>query len=194
MSANWLEHLTGPRTPTGYRPGVTLGHLQRNLGLEGFTCLEPGLARFTYRKDGPPLEVSERTESHLLMHLVMSEFRLRVPTRQAGTLRLSVRHSGVVRRTGLACRLQEGERARFEAFQARLNTDATLRAALMPLDFKRLLLDCRNGQWQVTLEHMGGSEVVNRMPSFRRYIPLGADQRSHLWRAFDALEQALRDS
>lgn len=194
MSASWLERLTGPRTPAGYRPGVTLGHLQRNLGLGDFTCLERGLARFTYRKDGPVLEVSERTESHLLMHLVMCQFSLRVPTRQTGALRLEVRHSGLVRRTGLVCRLRDGDRARFEAFEYRLSTDATLRSALMPLDFKRLALECHSGQWHVTLEHMGGSEVVNRMPAFRRYIPLGTDQRSHLWRAFDALEQALRDS
>lgn len=194
MSASWLERLTGPRAPAGYRPGVTLGHLQRNLGLDDFMCLEPGLAQLTYRKDGPAVAVSERTESHLLMHLVMCEFSLRVPARQPGALCLEVRHSGVVRRTGLVCRLRKGDRARFDTFQRRLNTDEALRSALMPLDFKRLLLECRNGQWHVTLEHMGGSEVVNRMPAFRRYIPLGVDQRSYLWRAFDALEQALRDS
>jgi hypothetical protein len=32
---------------------------------------------------------------------------------------------------------------------------------------------------------MGASEVVNRVPAFRRYIPLSAEQRGHLWQAFE---------
>jgi hypothetical protein len=50
----------------------------------------------------------------------------------------------------------------------------------MPLDFKRLRIDLQARQWCVRLEHMGGSEVINRMPAFRRYIPLSPDQRSGL--------------
>ncbi|MDH0301963.1 MULTISPECIES: DUF3156 family protein [unclassified Pseudomonas] len=186
MSASWLERLTGPRAPAGYRPGATLARLRRNLGLSDLQAA----AAFTYREDGPCIEVRERTESHLLMHLVMCEFILRVPACGQGALRAEVHHTGALRRTGVACRLRGGDQALFETLQARL---AAVHAILMPLDFKRLSIECRDGQWQVTLEHMGASEVVNRMPAWRRYIPLAAEQRCHLWLAFDALARTLRE-
>ncbi|QWA30950.1 DUF3156 family protein [Pseudomonas sp. RC3H12] len=186
MPASWLERLSGPRAPAGYRPGATLARLGRNLGLADL----PAAASFAYRKDGPRIEVRERTESHLLMHLVMCEFILRVPASGQGTLRAELHHTGMLRRSGLGCRLRGGDPLLFEALEARL---ATLQASLMPLDFQRLAIECRDGQWQVILEHMGASEVVNRMPALRRYIPLSTEQRHHLWLAFDALACALRD-
>ncbi|MBV4504248.1 DUF3156 family protein [Pseudomonas sp. BW13M1] len=186
MSASWLERLTGPRTPAGYRPGATLARLRHNLGL---TDLQSA-ASFTYREDGPRIEVRERTESHLLMHLVLCEFILQLPALGQGTVRVELHHTGALRRTGLACRLREGDRVLFEALRERLGR---AQAVLMPLDFKRLAIECRDGQWRVTLEHMGASEVVNRVPAFRRYIPLDIEQRKHLWRAFDALQLMLRD-
>ncbi|MCE0914239.1 DUF3156 family protein [Pseudomonas sp. NMI760_13] len=186
MSASWLEHLTGPRAPAGYRPGATLQRVGRNLGL---TDLQSATS-FTYREDGPRIEVRERTESHLLMHLVMCEFILRVPARDQGRLRAELHHTGALRRSGVTCRRRGGDQALFERLDARL---AAVHAILMPLDFKRLAIDCQDGLWQVTLEHMGASEVVNRMPALRRYIPLDAEQRKHLWQVFDALERMLRD-
>ncbi|NIF18096.1 DUF3156 family protein [Pantoea sp. Cy-639] len=180
MSASWLERLGAPRTPAGYLPGATLQRLARNLGL---TDLQSGAA-FTYREDGPRIEVFERTERHLLMHLVMCEFVLRLPARDQGKLRAELQHTGMLRRSGLACRLRGGDPALFEVLQARL---AEVGTVLMPLDFKRLVIDCRDGEWRVTLEHMGASEVVNRMPALRRYIPLDVAQRRLLWQAFDTL-------
>ena len=185
MSASWLERLTGPRAPAGYRPGATLQRVWRNLGLTDVQSA----ASFTYREDGPRIEVRERAESHLLMHLVMCEFILRVPAVGQGTLRAELHHTGALRRTGLACRLRGGDQGLFEGLESRLEE---VHATLMPLDFKRLAIERSDGQWQVTLEHMGASEVVNRMPAFRRYIPLAVEQSCHLWRAFDALAQALR--
>ncbi|WP_110993867.1 DUF3156 family protein [Pseudomonas sichuanensis] len=192
MSASWLERLTGPRAPTGYRPGATLARLQRNLGLTDLQSAA-SVVRFTYRKDGPHIEVRERTVSHLLMHLVMCEFSLRMPASAQGTVQLDVHHRGALRRTGLGCRQRGGDKALFDLLQARIGGDSALQAALMPLDFKRLSIGCEGGQWQVTLEHMGASEVVNRVPAFRRYIPLSADQRGHLWQTFEALQRILRE-
>ena len=189
MSASWLERLTGPRAPAGYRPGATLARLRHNLGLADWQSA----ASFTYREQGPCIEVRERTESHLLMHLVMCELTLRVPALGQGKLEFDVHHSGLVRRTGLVFRLRDGEKPMFEDVQLRLSSDSALRKALMPLDFKRLTCCFDNGQWQVCLEHMGASEVVNRMPAFRRYIPLLAQQRELIWQTFDALERILRE-
>lgn len=96
----------------------------------------------------------------------------------------------MLRRSGLGCRLRGGDPLLFKALEARL---AEVQTVLMPLDFKRLAIDCNDGQWRVTLEHMGASEVVNRMPALRRYIPLTTEQRHHLWLAFDGLAYTLRD-
>lgn len=61
----------------------------------------------------------------------------------------------------------------------------------MPLDFKRLRIELQNQQWCVRLEHMGGSEVVNRMPAFRRYIAISPAQRDHLLAALAGLKRVL---
>ena len=74
---------------------------------------------------------------------------------------------------------------------AALEGDEALRAALMPLDFKRLRIERDGDHWQVRLEHMGASEVVNRMPAFRRYIRLDDAQQAHLLNALPALARVL---
>ena len=81
------------RAPSGYRPGVTLAHLQRNLGLAGCEVLGPGSARYALADGSLAFEVRERTESQLLMHLVLCEFRLQVPGPQQGTARLALQHT-----------------------------------------------------------------------------------------------------
>jgi hypothetical protein len=62
----------------------------------------------------------------------------------------------------------------------------------MPLDFKRLHIELHARHWHVRLEHMGGSEVVNRMPAFRRYIALSREQRDVLLAALLGLQRVLR--
>ncbi|MBK4997342.1 DUF3156 family protein [Pseudomonas sp. S37] len=170
------ERLLTPRAPAGYRPGATLACLARNLG-------QAGIAQGGVLHDpaqGWQARVHERAEAHLLMHIVTCEFRLQVPAPQGGEVSLELRHTGALRRTGLACVYRHGDRARFAQLRAQLLQQAALLTALMPLDFKRLTLAWRDGQWLLTLEHMGGSEVVNRLPAFRRYIPISPQQRTHL--------------
>ncbi|WP_324729552.1 DUF3156 family protein, partial [Pseudomonas chlororaphis] len=62
-----------------------------------------------------------------------------------------------------------------------------------PLDFKRLQLQRDEQGWLVRLEHFGASEVVNRLPGFRRYIRLSAEQRGALLAAFKRLHSLLRN-
>jgi hypothetical protein len=59
------------------------------------------------------------------------------------------------------------------------------------LDFKTLQIDLDGPQWQVRLEHMGGSEVVNRMPAFRRYIALSGEQRQELLNVLVGFQRVL---
>nr|WP_314529890.1 DUF3156 family protein [uncultured Pseudomonas sp.] len=174
-----FELFRAERAPAGYRPGVTLAHLRRNLGLA------------TLEVEGVAFEIVERTESQLLMHLVLTEFVLRVPAATGGTARFEVHHGGAIRRTGIHVRRRSGNQTLCRELQARLLADTALSQAMMPLDFKRLRIELQGQQWCVRLEHMGGSEVVNRLPAFRRYIALSPVQRSHLLVALAGLNRVL---
>lgn len=184
-----FEGLSAERDPSGYRPGVTLEHLRRNLGIAAWQLIEPRKARLSL----PDLscEVRERTESQLLMHLVMSEFVLTVPAVTRCSGRYDMHHTGSIRRTGLRCRHRGGDDTALAALRQALELDRPLIEALMPLDFKRLTLEAAAGQWIVRLEHMGGSEVVNRMPAFRRYISIAGEQKDALFAALKALQRVL---
>lgn len=180
------------RQPSGYRPGETLAHVRRNFGGLSFEALEPTRGRFA-AADGLFFEAQERTHSELLMHLVLTDFVLQVPSREVGALQIELRHTGAVRRTGLACKRRAGEAAALATLEAALLHDQPLRTVLMPLDFKRLVIGRGEaGGWTVSLEHMGASEVVNRMPSFRRYIRLDDRQRDGLLQSLSALQRILQ--
>lgn len=86
----------------------TLGQLQRNLGLARFEQVSPTLAHALLDDDSLHLEIRERTESQLLMHLVMTEFSLRLPAPAEGAARFELHHGGAIRRTGICCRLARG--------------------------------------------------------------------------------------
>ena len=75
--------------------------------------------------------------------------------------------------------------------QGALQADQGLHQALMLLDFKRLRIDLDGRRWHVRIEHMGGSEVVNRMPSFRRYIALSGVQRDVLFDVLTGFQRVL---
>ena len=184
-----FELLRADRAPSGYRPGVTLEHLRRNLGLASFERLSANSAQLCV--DDVALQIVERTESQLLMHLVMTEFVLRVPASAGGTGSFDVHHGGVIRRNGIRLRRRTGNQAIGRELQARLVADEALFQALMPLDFKRLRIELRDQQWWVRLEHMGGSEVVNRMPAFRRYIAVSPEQRNHLLATLVGMKRVL---
>ncbi|WP_312934079.1 DUF3156 family protein [Pseudomonas sp.] len=186
------ERWLAPRAPAGYRPGVTLGHLLRNLGPLQVQALGASAAALHDPVGGWHAELRECVQAHLLMHLVSCEWQMSVPALQACDLRLELRHTGAVRRTGVTVVYRGGDKARFVQVRDQLLGNAALLATLMPLDFKRLTLACLDGQWRLVLEHTGGSEVVNRMPAFRRYIQVSPPQRAHLLACLGCFNEALR--
>lgn len=186
------DFLLARRLPAGYRPGLTLGHLLRNLGPVQVEWLEPSVTVIGSADLAWRAELRECVQAHLLMHIVTCEFRLNVPAPKEGEVRLELRHTGTLRRTGIACVYRGGDESAFARVRDLVASDAALLADLMPLDFKRLSLQRRSGQWQVTMEHMGGSEVVNRMPAFRRYIQLSPGQRSHVLGCLTRLSEVLQ--
>jgi hypothetical protein len=191
MRQKLSELFSAQRAPAGYRPGVTLEYLRRNLGRAGFTSTGPARAVLFLEEADLEVDIVERTESQLLMHLVMTEFMIKVPASEEGNARFDLHHSGSIRRTGLTCKQRSGEPAVLAGLQACLQGDNALHQALMQLDFKRLRIDLDGHEWQVRIEHMGGSEVVNRMPAFRRYIALSGEQRDALFSALSGFQRVL---
>lgn len=185
------ELFSAQRAPAGYRPGVALEYLRRNLGLAGFASTGPAKAVLFLEEIGLQVDIGERTESQLLMHLVMTEFMIKVPASEEGHARFDLHHSGAIRRTGLTCRQRTGEPALLARLQTGLKADQALHQSLMLLDFKRLRIDLNGHEWHVRLEHMGGSEVVNRMPAFRRYIALSGEQREGLLSVLAGFQRVL---
>ncbi|MDH4564730.1 DUF3156 family protein [Pseudomonas sp. BN411] len=179
------------RPPSGYRPGATLARVARDLPFLGAEPEGATSMRFTSADGELAFDAREVVEAQFLMHLVLTEFVLQVPSVGAGHVRIDLNHRGAIHRQGIACRIRAGDAKALGGLTTRLQGDAALLAALMPLDFKRLSIEREGGRWTVRLEHMGASEVVNRMPGFRRYIRLNPEQREHLLQALHVLKAIL---
>lgn len=88
------ELFSAQRAPAGYRPGVTLEYLRRNLGQASFTATGPARAAFCLDDVGLRVDVTERTEAQLLMHLVMTEFMIKCPPQSRAAHALSCTTAG----------------------------------------------------------------------------------------------------
>ncbi|MBN3819878.1 DUF3156 family protein, partial [Paraburkholderia sp. Se-20369] len=73
-----------------------------------------------------------------------------------------------------------------------LLAEPALAAALRPLHLADCTIDADDGRWTLAIVPFGGSEVVNRMPSFRRYVRLTDEQAAALSAACAAFDRALR--
>ncbi|ERI25967.1 PF11354 domain protein, partial [Burkholderia cenocepacia BC7] len=79
---------------------------------------------------------------------------------------------------------------------AALLAEPSLADALRPLHLTDCVIDAhggvaRDGRWTLAIVPFGGSEIVNRMPSFRRYVRLIDEQAAALSAACLAFETAL---
>ncbi len=185
--ARWYERHWRDWRPAAYRPGATLALVRRNLAAcDG----EAQDGRLLLRTKELSLEVRERVQAHLFMHIVSTEFSLFVAAPGG-------RRPAWSCVTPVVC----GVAASFARYAAGAGSsrcgrpcrggDRVLLEQLMPLDFRSLRL-CRDDRgWTVSLEHLGACEVVNRFPAYRRYIPLVAEQRLALLGAFAQLQRLL---
>lgn len=189
MFPSLLEYWRRP--PSGYRPGATLVRVARDLQPLHAEVLEEAATRFSSADGELVFDAREVVQAQFLMHLVLTEFDLQLPSAGMGQVLIELNHRGTVRRQGIACRVRAGDAQSLGGLLASLEGDKALLAALMPLDFKRLVIEREGRQWAVRLEHMGASEVVNRMPGFRRYIRLVPEQRQYLLQAFRVLKGIL---
>nr|WP_249191720.1 DUF3156 family protein [Burkholderia cenocepacia] len=146
--------------------------------------------------NGVRVRVDERVERQFLMHTVSVKVTVAAngPAVQ-GSAR--VRQTGWLRRTGIAAVLAPGCDPAFIDTLAALLADPALADALRPLHLTDCVIDAhdgdaRDGRWTLAIVPFGGSEVVNRMPSFRRYVRLIDEQVAALSAACLAFETALR--
>lgn len=180
------------RPPRGYQAGATLRRaLPEVKGGQGFAGAGPAATGLRLPGGEILCEVRERVERHFLMHIVALEFVLQVPAKAPHGARLSLTNTGMLFPTGVACRVPAGLRGALQGLAGQLENDPELNEALTRLNFRRCEVTGTEGGWTVRLEPFGGSEVVNRMPSFRRYIRLGDEQAGFLVAALKAFYRIL---
>jgi hypothetical protein len=180
------------RPPQGYVPGLTLGRALAELqGALPVATTGTTTALLGSAGAGLDCEVRERVERHFLMHLVGLELVLKVPAQAVPGARFTIRNTGMLFRTGIACAVPSRHRHLVRNLAEQLDRDVVLTAAFMGFDFRRCEITGTAEGWTVLLEPFGASEVVNRMPSFRRYLRLGREQVSALVDALQALQRLL---
>ncbi len=114
------------------------------------------------------------------------KFIRRVPNVGGYEGQILVRHTGTLRRDGLAYLPAPRMAATCEPLRLRLQADERLSAALMPLDFTQCRIVAQRHAMELRLRHFAASEVVGQLPRFRRYVPLHAAQRDALLATFRA--------
>lgn len=181
------------RAPAGYAPGATLGRmLAQARGSLAVVAMQPPAGALLATPDGSlQFEVRERVERHFLMHIVALEFTLKVPTNSLPGARIGVGNAGFWTSSGVSFRVPSGQREALKPVTERLAGDRELVGALLGFDFRRCQLTGTAEGWTVGIEPFAASEVVNRMPSFRRYIRLVREQADALVAALQAFERIL---
>ncbi len=128
------------------------------------------------------------THGRMLLRITDSTFVVTGPTWDA-PLRLEVTHAGRVRRTGTAVRVLTGG-PEAQVLADRLEADADLAAAALPLDFTDFRITADDGHLVSSITLMGASMTRMRVPPNTSWIRLHDDQREALLATMAALERA----
>ncbi len=180
------------KQPAGYAAGATLRRIQAELQRRLTTVSTEGTRALLEGNGGRfRCAVEERVESHFMMHIVTAEFALHVPAAVAPGAKLNLNNSGLLRKRGIRCRTSRRWQEELKQLCAALEQDAAVSAALTGLNFRNCQIEAIETGWSIRLEPYGGSEVVNRLPAFRRYIRLGPEQVDCLVLALHALSRVL---
>ena len=183
------------KSPLGYAAGATLKRVQAELQGRLITISTDGIRAQLEEKDGRfRCAVEERVESHYMMHIVAAEFVLQVSGAVVPGAKISLYNGGLIRKKGVRCHILRPRQEELKQLCAALEQDTTVGAALTGLNFRNCQIEATETGWTVRLEPYGGSEVVNRVPAFRRYIRLGSEQVDYLVLALHALNRVLTHS
>lgn len=184
--ARWRAAPDAP--PPGHRPGAIAARVLADLGAA--RDADGGGSLTARLPNGVRVGIDERVDRQFLMHTVSVKVAATacgpaVRGRAGDADRLAAPHRH--RRGGRA-----GMRPGFVDTVAALVAEPSLADALRPLHLTDCAIDARDGRWTLAIVPFGGSEVVNRMPSFRRYVRLTGEQAAALSAACLAFETALR--
>ncbi|WP_272546313.1 DUF3156 family protein [Burkholderia cepacia] len=185
--ARWRAAPDAP--PPGHRPGAIAARVLADLG--AVRDADGGGSLTARLPNGVRVGFDERVDRQFLMHTVSVKVAAtaRGPAVQG---RARVTQTGWLRRTGIDAVAEPGCDPGFIDTVAALVAEPSLADALRPLHLTDCAIDARDGRWTLAIVPFGGSEVVNRMPSFRRYVRLTGEQAAALSAACLAFETALR--
>jgi hypothetical protein len=150
----------------------------------------PGRGLFVPTSGGPTIEVVERVDRRFLGHTEIAQFRLALPASGAGSARLVLRHTGKLRRQGVAVEVAKGDEST-RALATAIGSDQAFITPVMALDFTRFDIERSDSEWLITVELMGASFVSLALPPMRSYIRLHRDQRGALVDGLTALSARL---
>ncbi|KVW34336.1 DUF3156 family protein [Burkholderia ubonensis] len=182
--ARWRTAPAAP--PPGYRPGVTTARV-----LVDLRAARDGASGAATLPNGVRVSVTEQVTRQFLMYTV--SVRIAVTARGPavhGSAR--VQQTGWLRRTGVCAALRPGCEPGFARTVDVLLAEPALADALRPIHLTDCAIDAHDGCWTLAIAPYGGSEVVNRMPSFRRYVRLTDEQAAALSAACAAFDRVLR--
>lgn len=186
--------MTGPgpgkRLPRSYAPGRLLRLLASDMPGHRLEQEGPGKGRFLPDEAGPVIEVIERVDRRFLGHTEIAQFRMVSPGSDGGKAHLTIRHTGKLRRQGVAVEVSSGDET-IRRLAEKIATAESFTSAALTLDFTRFDVDRADGEWTTTVELMGASYVSLALPPMRSYVRLHADQRQALVETLTALNTQL---
>ena len=188
--ARWRAAPDAP--PPGHRPGVTAARVLADLGAVRDPDGGAGAIAVAARlPNGVRVSVAERVERQFLMHTVSVQVSVAAHG-PAGQGHARILQTGWLRRTAIAAEPSPRCDPAFVRIMSAIVAQPALADALRPLHVTDCTITARDGRWTLAVVPFGGSEVVNRMPSFRRYVRLTGEQAAALSAALAAFETALR--
>ncbi|WP_256125211.1 DUF3156 family protein [Photorhabdus luminescens] len=169
------RRLNKPRYPTGYQAGITLNRLEQNLSPYCCERLSAESLQVTL-PDGLQIEVCEKPKALFLAYIVSCCFRLQGITSLKEKIVIKAKVKGIFRRKTVIYYCCHGAEFGQQIIDL-LNQYPLIGETLAELDFRDLVLNIHQGQWQFEVEHFAASEVVSRLPASRRYLRLTSEQR-----------------
>lgn len=156
--------------------------------LDGDEVQRTAVGRAEVVVEGHPVEVQVATRGRLLLRITEATFVLAGPDCDE-ILEVVVRHTGMVRRTGLDAKVVEGGTVAGRLAAAVADSRRLERAA-QPLDFTRFVVVGDGRRLRAHLTLMGASMTRMRLPPTTNYVRLHEDQRAALLAVADALDDA----
>lgn len=103
---------------------------------------------------------------------------------------VTIRHAGVIRRTGLRIKTRGLSRQTKSRLNRLFHSKDFTKYALK-LDFTRFELFHDGYKWRIELEFYGGSALEIRLPPTNYYVPLPIEQLKYMVKCFRSIESAI---